>query len=156
MRQRQKQHGGPTETDGATHRHNKQKETPTKQTTHERALHTRNEGPGSDTTKNYQPEAGTWSPTKPDDPLTDLGVRLKIARAFSRVKGAADALCNPKAGVPGANQWTGRGRCATPHPASLQDERAEGGATLGKQGSSILKGAFTCLHLMENVSQRGR
>ena len=36
-----------------------------------------------DTAENHHPEAGTWSPTRPEDPLTDPVERFKIARAFS-------------------------------------------------------------------------
>ena len=62
------------ETDGATA--NREEHRPSRQHTNEH--HTR------DTTRDHQPEAGTWSPTKPEDALTDPGERLRIARAFSQ------------------------------------------------------------------------
>ena len=64
--------------------------------THKRAPHTRNEGPGSDTTKDHQPKAGTWSPTV----HRPKGTSQDCTRVFL-VEGATDALCHPEAGVSG-------------------------------------------------------
>ena len=96
------------------------------------------------------------------------GTSQDCTRVFP-VKGAADALCNPEANIlrgvgsmatgragfrrnPSHNAPKGLG---PPTTASLQNERAEGGTTLGNTGSRVLEGPFALLNVMKNICHRG-
>ena len=84
------------------------------------------------------------------------------------MKGAADAPCNPEAGVPrrvpGHASQRARFRgdpsndsskgLGPPSPARLQDERAEGGPEERNLGGCVLKRPFAGFDIVENPSHR--
>ena len=51
--------------------------------------------------QSYQPEPLTWSPVRPEEFVIGSGGPPKDCTHVFPMKGAADALCNPKADVPG-------------------------------------------------------
>ena len=85
------------------------------------------------------------------------------------MKGAADALCNPEAGVPGQISGQAAGGAGLggdpshdlpkglgpPSPAVLQDERTKGGPSLGHHGCSVLEGALARFYLVETSATVG-
>ena len=68
------------------------------------------------------------------------------------MKGAADALGNPEAGV-----MTRRHQATTARKAwGLQDKRNKGGLPFGNRGGDALEGTLASHDLMENISNRER
>ena len=140
--------------------------------TTERAAYRTQEKHGTITTQYHW----TWSPARPVKPSTTSGGPPKDCTRVFPLKGAADALCNPKADVPRcvadqATQGTRKAcdsvethamtsRMAGDHnpPQASKTSGREGGTQGGNLRGSILKGVLAGLDLVNNPShgRKGR
>ena len=110
----------------------------------------REESTAADKSKDHQPEPSTWSRIIQGERFMTSGPPKDCTRVFP-VKGAVDALCNPKTDVPrhvsvhaphgvrlGGKPGDDLTQClGPPSPACLQNKRAKGGTQRSHLGRGI-------------------